>query len=48
MNIVLFGAMVKALGLTGIDWETILREQLPAKIVEVNIQAYRAGLEIAG
>ncbi len=46
-------AVAKKLGnprvdMTGIDWETILREQLPARIVEVNIQAYRAGLEIAG
>lgn len=48
MNIVLFGAMAKALEMTGIDWEAILREQIPAKIIEVNILAYRAGLEIAG
>jgi indolepyruvate ferredoxin oxidoreductase beta subunit len=48
MNIVLFGAMVKALGMTEIDWEAILREQIPAKVIEVNILAYRAGLEIAG
>lgn len=48
MNIVLLGAMVKALGMEKIDWETILREQIPAKVIEVNIQAYRAGLEISG
>ena len=30
MNIVLFGAMVKALGMTDIDWAEILRELLPA------------------
>jgi len=48
MNIVLFGAMVKALDMTGIDWESILREQIPAKAIEVNLAAFRAGLEIAG
>ncbi len=48
MNIVLFGTMVKALRMTEIDWEAILREQIPAKVIEVNLLAYRAGLEIAG
>ena len=43
MNIVLFGAMVKALGMTDIDWEQVLTEQLNPKILEVNLQAFRLG-----
>ena len=43
MNIVLFGAMVKALGLDDIDWEEVLRETLPAKILDINLKAYNAG-----
>ncbi len=43
MNIVLFGAMVKALKLDGIDWEEALKETLPAKIVDINLKAFKAG-----
>lgn len=43
MNIVLFGGMVKALGLDDIDWETIIAETIPEKFRELNLRAYRAG-----
>jgi indolepyruvate ferredoxin oxidoreductase beta subunit len=43
MNIVLFGAMVKAFGMTDIDWEEALRDQLPEKLLEVNLKAFRTG-----
>lgn len=45
MNIVLFGAMVNALGLTNIDWEEVLKETLPPKILDINLKAYKAGFE---
>ncbi len=45
MNIVLFGAMVKALGLDNIDWEETLKETLPAKILDINLKAFKAGYE---
>ena len=47
MNVVLFGALVKALGLEEIDWETVIRGTVPPKTVELNLRAYRAGLEAA-
>lgn len=43
MNIVLFGAMVKALGMTDIDWEEIMREEMKPAILELNLKAFRAG-----
>ena len=43
MNIVLFGAMTKALELDDIDWEEIIRETVPSKFLELNLAAYRAG-----
>ncbi len=43
MNIVLFGAMVKALKLDDIDWEEVLKETLPAKILDINLKAFKAG-----
>ena len=45
MNIVLFGAMTKALALDGIDWEDVIRQTVPPKFVELNLAAYRAGRE---
>lgn len=45
MNVVLFGALVKALKLDGIDWEKVIRETVPAKFIDLNVAAYRAGYE---
>ncbi len=45
MNIVLFGAMVKALKMDDIDWEGVLRKVLKPSILEVNLKAFRAGYE---
>lgn len=45
-NIVLFGALVKALGLNDIDWIEILKENLPAKMVDINIKAFQKGMEL--
>jgi indolepyruvate ferredoxin oxidoreductase beta subunit len=46
MNVVLFGALVKAMGLTGIDWEKTIKEIVKPKTVDVNINAYKAGLAV--
>lgn len=43
MNVVLFGAMVSALGMDDIDWIEVLRENLPPKLVDINIKAFEAG-----
>ena len=47
MNIVLFGAMTKALGMDDINWEEIIAETVPEKFRELNLQAYRAGRDAA-
>lgn len=44
MNIVLFGALVKGMQLTDIDWEQVIKNNVKPKTVEVNIKAFRAGL----
>ena len=46
MNVVLFGALVKAMGLTDIDWETQISKFVKPKTVEVNLKAFRAGLAV--
>ena len=43
MNIVLFGAMVEALKMDDIEWESVIRDVVPPQFVEMNILAYRAG-----
>ena len=45
MNVVLFGAMTKALALDDVDWESVIRNTVPAKFVDLNLAAYRAGRE---
>jgi indolepyruvate ferredoxin oxidoreductase beta subunit len=47
MNIVLFGAMTYALGLDEIDWETVIRNTVPPKFIDLNIKAYQAGRQAA-
>lgn len=47
MNVVLFGAMTKALGLDDIDWEGVIRTTVPEKFLELNLKAYQAGREAA-
>lgn len=44
MNIVLFGALVKGMELTDIDWESAIRKNVHANTVDVNIKAYKAGM----
>lgn len=45
MNIVLFGALVKAMGLTDIDWEQAIKNNVKANTVDINIEAFKAGME---
>ncbi len=44
-NVVLLGALVRAMGLEDIDWESVLKETVPPKLLDLNIKAFRAGLE---
>lgn len=44
MNIVLLGALIKAMGLTGIDWEAEIGKNVKEKTLEVNLKAFQAGL----
>ena len=48
MNVVLFGALVRAMALEDIDWEDVIRRTVPEKFIELNIAAYRAGRDAIG
>ena len=43
MNVVLFGAMTKALAMDDIDWESVIAKTVPSKFLDLNLAAYRAG-----
>lgn len=44
-NIVLLGKLIKYLDLRNIDWEAIIKENVPEKFLDLNIKAFRKGLE---
>ena len=44
-NIVLLGALIKALDITDIDWDSVLEALVPAKLVELNKRALKAGIQ---
>lgn len=46
MNIILLGALVKSMSLEHIDWETIIRENIKEKFVDINLEAFKIGMEI--
>ena len=43
MNLVLFGALVEATGLTDIDWDSVISSTVKKTTVALNLAAYRAG-----
>lgn len=43
MNIVLLGALVKALNISGIDWEQAIRDNVKKGFEEINIKAFELG-----
>jgi indolepyruvate ferredoxin oxidoreductase beta subunit len=46
-NVVLFGAMVKPLGLDNINWEEVIKRVVPEKFIDLNLAAYKAGMAAA-
>jgi indolepyruvate ferredoxin oxidoreductase beta subunit len=45
MNVVIVGALVQALGLTDIDWESVIKKTVKEKFIDVNIKAFKLGME---
>jgi len=46
MNVVLLGAAVSQMGLLDIDWERIIIENVPARLSELNVLAFRKGVAL--
>jgi indolepyruvate ferredoxin oxidoreductase beta subunit len=47
-NIVLLGALVKAIGLENLDWDKAIEQEVKPKFVEINKKALQKGMELAG
>lgn len=45
MNIVLLGALVKAMDLTDIDWENVIRNEVKERFIDINIRAFNRGMD---
>ena len=44
-NVIIVGALVKAMGLTGINWETVIKETVKPQFVEINLKALQIGMD---
>jgi indolepyruvate ferredoxin oxidoreductase beta subunit len=43
MNIVLLGALIKAMEVPGIDWNALIKKNVKAAFLELNLKAFDAG-----
>ncbi len=46
MNVILLGTVVKMMSLEDIDWEEIIRNNVKAKFIDVNIKAFNEGIKL--
>jgi len=46
-NVILLGSVIKLMGLTEIDWESIISKNVKEKFIAINIKALHAGMDAA-
>lgn len=46
MNVILLGSLVKSMKLEKIDWESIIRKNVKEKFIDLNIKAFRIGMDL--
>lgn len=46
MNVILLGSLVKSMKLEKIDWEDIIRKNVKEKFIDLNIEAFRVGMDL--
>lgn len=44
MNVILVGALIKAMGLENLDWESVIKETVKEKFVPMNLEALKVGM----
>jgi indolepyruvate ferredoxin oxidoreductase, beta subunit len=45
-NVVLLGALVSTLRLKELDWQSVIKDQVPEKFYDLNVKAFEAGIQI--
>ncbi len=46
MNVILLGSVVKNMELTDVDWEKVISENVKPKFIDLNLAAFKKGMEI--
>lgn len=46
MNVILLGSLIKSMKLEKIDWEDIIRKNVKEKFADLNIKAFRVGMDL--
>lgn len=46
MNVILLGSLVKSMKLEKIDWEDIIKKNVKEKFADLNIKAFRVGMDL--
>ncbi|WP_027634367.1 indolepyruvate oxidoreductase subunit beta [Clostridium hydrogeniformans] len=46
MNIILLGTLIKSMNLTEIEWESIVKENVKEKFIDINLKALKLGMEL--
>jgi indolepyruvate ferredoxin oxidoreductase beta subunit len=44
MNVIIVGALIKAMGLTDIDWTSVIKKTVKEKFVDINLKAIELGM----
>lgn len=44
-NVIVVGALVKAMGLMDIDWENVIKETIKEKFLDINLKALQLGMD---
>lgn len=43
LNMIMLGALIKAMGIDEIDWESVIKEEVKEKFVDINLKAFNIG-----
>lgn len=45
-NIIMLGALIKAMGIDEVDWESVIKEEVKEKFVDINLKAFNIGKDL--
>ncbi|MFA5525045.1 MAG: indolepyruvate oxidoreductase subunit beta [Tissierellales bacterium] len=45
-NIIMLGALIKAMGIDEIDWESVIKEEVKDKFIDINLKAFNIGRKL--